>query len=258
MRKEIYTDINYIHFKSIDSTNSEAKRYVMTAHSLPRMPVVFTADSQTDGRGRMGRSFFSPALTGLYYSLLIPLSVCSDTVRLTSLAAVAAAEAIEEAANAEVGIKWVNDLYLNGRKIAGILAESFERDGVRFAVIGIGINISTADFPTEIKNKAGALFSRDMSESELSAIRESLKRSLTDRLLSALGSADSAPYMQKYRDASVVLGKRIRFAANGKESFGRAVGIADTGALEVELDTGGRATLSSGEISVFVEEGEEI
>ena len=149
-------DIRIDAFELLDSTNTEAKRQALGGLSVPALII---ADGQSAGRGRMGRSFYSPASQGLYMSLLVSAKESvSDSLRLTTAASVAVARSIEEICGISVGIKWVNDLYLNGRKICGILCESFSgEDGKRYTVIGVGLNLYTEEFPRDIKNTAAAL-----------------------------------------------------------------------------------------------------
>ena len=146
-------EISVKHYRSIDSTNDEAKRQENGA-----LPVLLIADRQTRGKGRMGRSFYSPEESGLYMSLLFSPSEQGESfMRLTSVAAVALRRAIADVFSLSTDIKWVNDIYLDGKKVAGILCESFEREGEKRVVIGIGVNLSTKDFPKELENIAGSL-----------------------------------------------------------------------------------------------------
>ena len=175
-------EITIHRYGTIDSTNSEAKRYGLSGGAIP---AVFVAREQTAGRGRMGRSFYSPNGTGLYYSMLLPLPEKTDhAVSLTAAAAVAAAEAISRVLGCEVGIKWVNDLYRDGKKVAGILCESFPYEDKRLAVIGIGINLSTQQFPEELAEVAASLFGTDQAAMDEEQ-KERLIEELTHRLLAA-------------------------------------------------------------------------
>ena len=198
----------------------------------------------------MGRSFYSPAGTGLYATLLFAAPESEDRLlSLTSLAAVAAAEAIDELLGVSVEIKWVNDLYKDGRKVAGILAESFERCSQRYIALGIGINLSTSDFPDELASKAGSLSSQNISRERA----DELALLFSERLLSFLLLKDTSPVIDAYRKRSCVIGRRISFLYGGKETFGTATGITPLGALTVSLDGGGEITLSTGEISIFLQ-----
>ena len=234
----------------IDSTNEEARRYGTDGDISPSLPALFIAEEQTEGRGRMGRSFFSPSKTGLYASLLIEAP--SDTARLlslTSLAAVAASEAIYSRFKINVSIKWVNDLYLDSKKIAGILAESFIAHGKRLIVLGIGINLATSDFPEDLLNKAASL---NLAAHTSADAKRALALDIFERLLSYLNASSTNEAMQIYRARSCVIGKSITFTSHGEQARATATGITDTGALCVRLESGEELVLDSGEISLIL------
>ncbi len=239
------------HFALTDSTNKEARLYVERGEYAAHLPVLFIADAQTAGRGRMGRSFYSPADTGLYMTLLLQAPEDGTFSLLTSLTAVAASDAIDELFGIELKIKWVNDLYLGGRKVAGILAESFTADTRRFVAVGIGINLSTESFPEDIADKAGALCVGDAvtRKNELAVL-------ICQKLLASLGG-DTESAMQKYRERSCVIGRMIRFTRGGESLRGEAVDIQNDGSLAVKLTSGEHILLSTGEISVFADDGGE-
>ena len=146
--------------KCLDSTNAEALRRAVDG--APEGTVI-VAEEQTAGRGRRGRSFFSPAGTGIYLSILVRPALAAERAHLlTCSAAVAVAEAIEACAGVDASIKWVNDVYCRGKKVAGILTEgSFDLEGgvLQHAVVGIGVNVRPphAGFPAEIAERAGAV-----------------------------------------------------------------------------------------------------
>ena len=233
-------------YTQTDSTNEEARRYAAAGGEVPAL---FIAEEQSAGRGRMGRSFFSPSRTGLYTSLLIKAP--ADTSRmlsLTAIAAVAATDAIKERFGIELDIKWVNDLYLESKKVSGVLAESFVFEGERFVVIGIGINLCTEQFPDELLKKAGSLapslhLDRDQ--------KRELAIDIAQKMITLIDSASLVSTMQKYRLRSCVIGKRITFTIDGKQLQATALDINDNGSLSVELGDGTRMELSSGEISIF-------
>ena len=230
-------------YDSLDSTNNEAKR---RAAELP-MPAVIVADAQSAGRGRMGRSFFSPQGTGLYFTYVTDRASFAETVGLTAAAAVATARAIYAVSGIEVEIKWVNDLLVGGKKVAGILCERFAAEGRTFVAVGIGINLTTAagDFPEELRKKAGSLgVSVDVRRRLAVALAEGL-----DALVCAL--PDRA-FMEEYRARSAVLGRCVRYTENGVSYEGKAVAIDDDGALCVEIE-GSLRRLASGEISLSYE-----
>lgn len=230
------------------STNTLAREYAQSAID-PLTPALFIAAEQTEGRGRLGRSFYSPSQSGLYASLLFPAPSSADrTLSLTALAAVAAFEEIRERFGITLGIKWVNDLYLGGKKVAGILAESFPHEKKRYIVLGIGINLSTDTFPDELLQKAGSL---GLDKIDSSARRE-LAQGIFSRLLALLDSDDVSGAMQTYREHSIVIGKQISFTRDGKEMIATALEITDEGALSVRLDSGEQLFISTGEISIFL------
>ena len=249
IKKELDEDITvYVH-STIDSTNSEAKRIAKRGVSGRAL---ILAEEQSGGRGRMGRSFYSPRGVGLYMTLLFPLPDRDDaTVRITSMAAVALRRSIYRVYGIDTEIQWVNDLYLKGAKAAGILAESFmgEKDGEPFraVAVGIGVNISTEKFPEELEKIAVSL--------GMSGGRNKLAAETTKEFFRLVGMACDRDfsYMNEYREASLCLGRRIRFTENGVTETGIAESIDDMGFLRVLTDDGKTRVLSSGEISVRFE-----
>lgn len=187
---------------SVSSTNDLAKEAARQGR-----PVLIAACQQTAGRGRRGRSFFSPAGSGLYFSLAFPWEREESPVLLTTMAAVASARVLEEILDLEIGIKWVNDLYYLKKKVAGILTEAVTREKTSFMVLGIGINLipPSQGFPPDIAQKAGPLMDQatDLDKGEL------ICRIVNDlgRILQKL--PDRA-YLDDYRARSFILGKRVQ------------------------------------------------
>ncbi len=238
--------INTVCFDITDSTNKRARCYAQ--EGSPIFPTLFLANGQSEGRGRMGRSFYSPKDEGLYMTLLSEVpSSNSHFTSLTALSAVALYDALFETFEIKADIKWVNDLYFKGKKIAGILAESFEANGKQLVALGMGINLSTSSFPEELSGKAGAIdTARSFSDEE----RKALAITVCEKLLTSLASPDLTPYMQKYRNASCVIGKNIIFSEKGVSKKAKAVDITPLGALEVVCEDGSKLSLISGEISL--------
>ena len=145
-------------FSELDSTNQYLKEL---AKEGAKAGTVIIANKQSAGRGRLGRSFFSPEGTGIYMSILLrPEMELQKSVRITSMAAVAVARAIERVSGIEAKIKWVNDIFLNGKKVCGILTESGINaitGTLEYAVLGIGINVGTIQFPEELKDIATSI-----------------------------------------------------------------------------------------------------
>lgn len=224
-------------FNRIDSTNNEAVRRIKHGISLPAL---FISKSQTAGKGTRGRSFYSSG-GGLYMSLALK----TDDIRiqkLTILAAVATAQSIEKLTGKEVDIKWVNDIYLGGKKLCGILCERVQNqtnDKTLGVVIGIGVNLTVKDFPKEIKDIAANLGNIN---------RNKLAREITKRITSSLSSNED--FMEYYKSKSILLGKEVSYIQNGVIHNGTALDIDTTGALIVK-ENGETAILTSGDVTLL-------
>lgn len=231
--------------QSIDSTNKEAKRLAL---GDPKTPLLIVADEQTGGSGRNGRSFWSPPGSGLYMSFLLrPDFDLGKAQLLTTAASVAVCEAVREVAGKDCGIKWVNDVYLDGKKICGILTEAvtdFESGGIQFVIVGIGINCHPAGFPDDIKDRAGFI-GGDFSRNALAA-------SIAKSFIPMTQDIENKSIIERYRDLSFVPGHDVTITRIGSNEKTRAhaKGIADNGGLIVEYEDGTTSVLTSGEISI--------
>ena len=238
-------------FDSIDSTNTRAKE--LAAQGAPHGTVLI-ADHQTGGRGRLGRSFHSPAGSGIYMSVILrPGCTPTELMHLTCAAAVAMCDAVEAACSIRPGIKWTNDLVVGKRKIAGILTElGISSSGkLDYAVIGIGINCcqSLSDFPEEIRSIAGSLH----SVSGLEIDRAKVAAAMTDALyrMEQTLLTEKAALMNRYRADCVTLGQCVSVVkSDGNVRHGTALDIDSDGALIVRFDDGTLESVSSGEVSV--------
>ncbi|MDE6700551.1 MAG: biotin--[acetyl-CoA-carboxylase] ligase [Acetatifactor sp.] len=225
---------------------------------------VVIANEQTAGRGRLGRSFFSPQGTGIYMSLLLRPENCSSkqAVRITTMAAVAVCEAIEAVSGEMAQIKWVNDIYVRDRKVCGILTEGsfgLESGLLEYAVLGIGINVYQPDegFPEELKGIAGAVFDSRQDDVKNRMAAEFLNRFFvyygsdnyyrTAQHGTGVGAAD---YVEEYRRRSLVIGKQIVVLSANEAKDAVAIGVDDECRLLVRYADGAEACLSSGEISI--------
>ena len=240
--------IRAVIFDETDSTNTQAK---LAAASRDVNRAVFIAKRQTGGRGRLGRSFLSEE-GGLYLSYLSrpDLSV-TDSVRLTAYAAVCLCEVIAELTPLSPKIKWVNDCFVGGKKLAGILTEGgFCADGSRFdyTVVGIGVNVAEVDFGEELSDIATDIESECGERIDICE----LAVALTEKL-SRFEDADPAVYMNKYRSLSVVMGKRVKVTSPSGDYFATVTDIDEGGALAVTLDSGETKKLISGEVSLRFE-----
>lgn len=192
------------------------------------------AAQQTGGRGRRGRAFFSPP-GGLYMSLAFPAA--PDELGLTCRAAVVTAEAVQRVTGRDCVIKWVNDLYCNGKKVCGILAET----AGEHVILGIGVNLIPSPLPPELKGTVGFLDCGDVRETLAAEIARGLLRR----------NADDRAFMAEYRRRSVVLGRDILCTAGDRVFTARALEIDDSGGLVVD-GPDGRETLRWGEVSIKV------
>ncbi len=237
-------------YDTIDSTNDEAKRQWKESK---KAPCLFVSDEQTGGRGRRGRSFYSPKGTGIYMSLLLqPTTGIEDAVHITTATAVIVARHIRAFTGADVGIKWVNDLYLSDKKVCGILTEAVmepDMTGPPAVVVGIGINLSTEVFPEELAEIAGGL---GVKEGTLS--QNSLIARITNDLLAFAENMQDCSYMEDYRKMSIVLGREIRYNEGNVLIRARALDIDSEGGLMVELENGSVKVLKTGEITVRLAE----
>lgn len=225
-------------FQSIGSTNTLAKQWAR--EGAPHGAAVL-ADQQTAGRGRLGRSFFSPD-GGLYLSLIVD-SAGQGPGQLTTLAAVAVREAVLETTGQQLRIKWVNDLLFDGRKVCGILTEGILLDGaLSRAVIGIGLNTGPMQLPQELELIAGSLH----REGQL-IDREALAACIIRRILEGLPAIPA--HMAAYRRHCLTLHQQVCFAYQGRQREGVAAMIDDEGALIVDTAEG-PLRLMAGEVSL--------
>ena len=239
IKKNLHSDLTVRVLGSTDSTNNEAKR---SAENDGTARVLIAADSQTAGRGRLGRSFYSPS-GGLYMTLSIPVTdTAENTQRLTCAAAVAVCEAVGETTGLSPLIKWVNDIYVDGRKVAGILCElvTDELNRPLRVIIGIGINLTTESFPDDIANKAGRIGHADPDR--LCAI-------IADKMIDMLDHLDDDSYIEKYASLNLCIGRTIRYTDRDGEHTAKAISIAPDGSLTVD-ENGFPRRLNSGEISL--------
>lgn len=236
----------------LDSTNNRAK--ALAAAGAPHGLAV-VADAQSGGRGRLGRSFFSPGQAGVYMTVILRPDCAPDKAGLlTSLAAVAAARAAEKVSGADVKIKWVNDLYLNGRKICGILTEAGhapEGGRLDWAVVGIGINAGRMTFPEELRDIATSIG----NETGTAPDRNRLIAEVLNELDALYGDMETGAFLAESRKRSNVIGRTVTVIGGGRQYPAKAVDIDSRGRLVVETEEG-RTCLDSGEVSLKLAGGE--
>ncbi len=233
-------DFDIRRFNVLDSTNTYLKSL---AEKGEREGVVIIADSQTAGRGRRGKSFFSPD-SGLYMSFLLRPSLPPAQSRfITTATAVAVCRAVEALYGKRAEIKWVNDILIDKKKVAGILTEaSFSGDGrLGYVIVGVGVNVTTSAFPDEIKDIAVSL-------------GEDKKEALSEAILGEFSKIyDCFPehtFFEEYKARSAVIGREIEIVGDGR--YGRVLGIDEECRLEVLLEDGETVRLSSGEVSTRI------
>lgn len=267
-------------FDSVESTNDIARTWAR--NDSPEFTTVI-AGNQTAGRGRRGRLFFSPADTGLYMSILVrPHLDARDSSAITAIAAVAVAEAIEEVSAQDARIKWVNDVYVDGRKVCGILTEgsvSVEDGRLEYVIVGIGINAYEPEggFPPDIAAVAGAVFSRTSAapavpaeggasaapgEGEAPAAptpgiserpqdaRNQLAASVLERFASYYEHIGDGTYVEPYRERSFLPGLAVEVSKGSSTRRAQALSVDEQLRLHVRYDDGTEEALDSGEVSV--------
>lgn len=237
---------NVIRLDSVDSTNTRLKE--LAAAGAPEGTVVMALE-QTAGRGTGDRTFFSPAGEGLYLSVLLrPKAPVEELLTLTGWAAAAVRQGIEQACGAPCRIKWLNDIYLNGKKLCGILAELSPT--LDWVVLGVGINVSqTAE--TFARQGLGEI-ATSLGAEGYEVGREELARSVLAELerMYAAFPAGKEEYLSRYRRHCLNPGRRVCFLRNGEPTEGRVVGVDDDFGLIAACE-GKRYTVTSGTVHLM-------
>ena len=278
-----YPDFSESHiecFKEIDSTNTYAKRILaecgnlrdssgaLTEAGKKYHKAIFIAEKQTAGRGRLGRTFVSPEKTGIYISVIYaPKGGITNPARLTACAAVAICRAIKnvvcklpESTSIEPQIKWINDIFVGGKKVCGVLAEgvaNFESGMIEAAVVGMGINIkkNKSAFEGQLADVVGTL--EDATSAKISRIE--IAAEIAGQVLKIFEEDASSPdahkaIIKEYKEASFLIGRELTvypLIGDEKSSYkATATDIDDNAGLIVTLEDGSKRTLSSGEVSL--------
>lgn len=246
IKKHIKNDAIVRVFGNIDSTNNEAKRLAESGFCVPTL---ILSEQQSAGRGRLGRSFYSPESTGLYFTVIIPVNFpLEDITLITPAAAVAVHRTLSKFTDKKLFIKWVNDIYCEDKKICGILAEALsspETNSISAVAVGIGINLSTKDFPKDISSIAASLALEN-------ADRNCIAAGIANELFAFTENLSAREFIPEYRKYSYVTGKEIFFIQGEETTNAHALDIDDDGGLMVLLESGETTTLHGGEISVRV------
>ena len=239
--------LNITIFEELDSTNNYLKKLGSKGEKENQLVIAL---SQTGGRGRMGRSFYSPNGTGIYFSLLLhPELSAEKSLFLTVMAAVSVAETVMKYNPNDVKIKWVNDIYIDGKKVCGILTEgAINKDKkLDYAVVGIGINVIAPkkDFPDDIKNIATAIFPGNQEEQ----IKEKIVADVVNRFFKMYYGHDN-DYVKRYKEYSYLTGKEINIISGDTTRHATVIDITDDCHLLVKNEKGEIEEISSGDVSV--------
>ncbi|MDR2007280.1 MAG: biotin--[acetyl-CoA-carboxylase] ligase [Acidaminococcales bacterium] len=247
---------NIIYRGSVKSTNDIAKQAAL--EGCPHGTVI-VAEEQSGGRGRLARGWFSPLHRGLWFSVVLrPPFLPQEAPKLTLLMAVVLAEALAVYPGVQTGIKWPNDILLQGKKISGILTEmSAEMEAINYVVIGTGLNTNTPEeiLPVNLREKAGSL-------NDFAALPVSRARLLSGILAALEKIYDETiksgfiPVLKRWREYSVTLGRKVRVDAPDESFAGEAVDIDETGALLVRRASGKLEKVLAGDVSVRTADGE--
>lgn len=240
-------------YKSVSSTNTLLKEEAAKGAPAGR---VIVAETQTAGRGRFGRSFYSPVRAGIYMSLLLrPQLELQQSLFLTTATAVAVSKAIDQVTGKATVIKWVNDIYYKNKKVCGILTEAatdFESGNLEYAVIGIGVNVTAPEeaYPEQLQSVAAPVFDKDDYHPEN---RCRLAGEILNQLAIHLQDPRRREYLEAYRNKSFLVGQEIYILPREKEGSplaAKVIGIDDNVGLVVQFPDGRRKTLTAGEVSI--------
>lgn len=241
------SNIKPIIYEELISTNLTAKE--MAANNCDE-GLLIIAQSQTGGRGRLGRSFYSPGGSGIYFSLVLrPNLSPNDCILITSAAAVAVAEGVEHFIGKNAGIKWVNDIFVDNKKVCGILSEAAfnNNNQIDYVILGIGINICPPPFgfPKDIENIAGAIAKNpdDISVDDLIAY-------IINRFMRYYSNIAKCEFLNEYRQRLILKNKKVSYNINGVTECGMVLDVDERFRLKIRKDDGCVTHLSSGEVTI--------
>lgn len=240
-------------YDEVISTNLTAKEM---AENGEQEGLVILAEMQTGGRGRLGRDFFSPEGTGVYMSMLLrPQIPMEQSILLTVASAVATAEAIEEVFGGEIEIKWVNDVWKDGKKVSGILTEgsiSMETGELEYMVVGIGINVFVPQdgFPESLREIATAMA---VGKDQMGEIRNLLVAKILQKFWKYYTNMEQGDFYEKYKKRCFVIGKNVFIEKKDSKIPVKVLDLDEQCRLVVQYESGEIAHLQSGEISVRME-----
>lgn len=233
-------------FDEVTSTQELAKQY-LSSHEV-KQPLIFVANNQTEGHGRRGRNFYSPSDTGLYFSIILP-NPSHDILKiglLTTSTAVAVVKVLEQFyKDKNFQLKWVNDIYLGTYKVGGIITEAaldLESSSAGNFIMGIGLNLSTKDFPADLSEKAQGI------NPEFKIDRNQLLAEMAKEVINNFANYRQPDLIDEYRKRSLLFGKIVTLKLGTKAVNGQVEGISDDGSLILKAKSGELQTFKSGEV----------
>lgn len=235
-------------YDTLESTFVNAREF---ANSGSQEGLAVICARQTKGRGRLGRSFFSPMDTGVYMSVLLrPKMAATDAVKITTAAAVAVADAVDELTGERSEIKWVNDVYLRGKKICGILTEAsfnLENGGLDYAIVGIGVNVYAPKegFPEDIQDKAGAVFQKRQG-----GLRNKVAALVLKNFWKYYTELEENTFYEGYRSRVMWIGEKINIITPKQTTPATLIDVDKDCRIVVRFEDGSEKTVSTGEISI--------
>lgn len=236
-------------YKKESSSNTVAKALCNEGEKHGSVVIV---ESQTNGRGRMGRSFLSSSENGLYMSVILrPQASADKCVSITAASAVAVSRAIEKTSGVATGIKWVNDVYIGEKKCAGILTEAsvdLENGGLQYVIVGIGVNLCPpkGGFDKEIEEIACGVYEKECPW----GYKARLCAEIVNNLFALYSSLESKSYLKEYKEKSIIIGKDVDVYLGEKIIRGVATDIDENANLTVIDEDGVKHTFNSGEARV--------
>ncbi len=233
---------NIVYFETVNSTNTVAKENDF------KDGTVVIAETQTAGKGRMGRTWESNQSTGIYMSIVLMPDISADRISLLTLAAgICVCRVLTKMCNIPFKIKWPNDIVADGKKVCGILTEGVISETQNKAVVGIGINVTNKNFGDELCNKAssiymltGKVFER---ENIINAVLEEFEKTYTDFIR-------GKSFIKDYEKLCINIDRQVTFVKDGKTVSGTAVNVAENGELVIKKEDGTTLNINSGEVSV--------
>ena len=239
IKSYLHENINIKLFDEVDSTNNICKEIGLGEFEN----TLVVANAQTGGRGRLGRNFISKKDKGIYMSLLLKVNMSlQDVSKITCVVGTSVVKVLKQYINDDLYIKWVNDIYLHGKKISGILTESkIEQNKLKYIIIGVGLNLEHQVFPDDVN--ASSIF----DEVNININKEKLIAQLVDQILSDIKNINDLNHISYFKKHMYLLGENVELLLQNRKYIGRVVGINDDFELVANIN-GQNITISSGEI----------